>query len=71
MNTSRGKAPQGQGIGTAVLSEVLTTADTVRLNVLVGSPARRLYERHGFETVHEDAVDVFMVRTAENVPKHR
>ncbi|WP_415678941.1 hypothetical protein [Tsukamurella hominis] len=53
-----------------MLSEVLTTADTVRLNVLVGSPARRLYERHGFETVHEDAVDVFMVRTAENVPKH-
>ncbi|MFE1147143.1 hypothetical protein ACFW42_08430 [Streptomyces albidoflavus] len=34
----------------------------VRLNVLSGSPARRLYERHGFTLESEDAVDVFLVR---------
>jgi hypothetical protein len=32
-----------------------------RLNVLQGSPARRLYERHGFVLETEDPVDVFMV----------
>ena len=57
---------QGRGLGTAVLRTVLATADadqaTVRLNVLQGSPARKLYERHGFVTESEDSVDVFMVR---------
>ncbi|MEU1192989.1 GNAT family N-acetyltransferase [Streptomyces sp. NPDC005859] len=57
---------QGRGIGTAVLREVVETADRsalrLRLDVLRGSPARRLYERHGFTLEHEDAVDVFMVR---------
>jgi hypothetical protein len=32
-----------------------------RLDVLQGSPARRLYERHGFVLESEDPVDVFMV----------
>jgi hypothetical protein len=31
-----------------------------RLNVLQGSPARRLYARHGFVVESEDEVDVFM-----------
>jgi GNAT superfamily N-acetyltransferase len=57
---------QGRGLGTAVLATVLAAADagqaTVRLNVLQGSPARKLYERHGFVTESEDPVDVFMVR---------
>ncbi|WP_112734141.1 GNAT family N-acetyltransferase [Micromonospora noduli] len=57
---------QGSGIGTAVLRELLDRCDRlgtpVRLNVLRGSPARRLYERHGFTVDTEDAVDVFMVR---------
>lgn len=57
---------QGTGIGTAVLHDLLTrrapTGLPVRLNVLRGSPARRLYERHGFRLETEDAVDVFMVR---------
>ncbi|MFG1838045.1 GNAT family N-acetyltransferase [Micromonospora sp. NPDC049175] len=57
---------QGSGIGTAVLRELLHRCDSdgtlVRLNVLRGSPARRLYERHGFTLVAEDPVDVFMVR---------
>lgn len=56
---------QGSGIGSAVLARVLEQhADhrPFRLNVLQGSPARRLYERHGFVLENEDPVDVFMVR---------
>ncbi|MEU7584742.1 GNAT family N-acetyltransferase [Micromonospora sp. NPDC049230] len=57
---------QGSGIGTAVLRELLDRCDSdgavVRLNVLRGSPARRLYERHGFTLEAEDPVDVFLVR---------
>ncbi|WP_200309129.1 GNAT family N-acetyltransferase [Streptomyces adelaidensis] len=56
----------GTGIGTAVLHTLLTRCDhdatLVRLNVLRGSPARRLYERLGFRMESEDPVDVFMVR---------
>ncbi|MDG4805574.1 GNAT family N-acetyltransferase [Micromonospora sp. WMMD1120] len=57
---------QGSGIGTAVLRKLLERCDSdgtlVRLNVLRGSPARRLYERHGFTLESEDPVDVFLVR---------
>ncbi|WP_250008425.1 GNAT family N-acetyltransferase [Actinoplanes sp. M2I2] len=57
---------QSSGIGTAVLRAVLERCDRdgtrVRLNVLQGSPARRLYERHAFTVETEDPVDVFMVR---------
>ncbi|OON82553.1 GNAT family N-acetyltransferase [Streptomyces tsukubensis] len=57
---------QGRGLGSAVLRTVLRRTDrhgvTVRLNVLRGSAARRLYERHGFVVESEDPVDVFMVR---------
>ncbi|WP_127939400.1 GNAT family N-acetyltransferase [Nonomuraea polychroma] len=57
---------QGKGIGSAVLRTLLERCDredaVVRLNVLQGSPARRLYERHGFTIEAEDQVDVFMVR---------
>lgn len=57
---------QGRGIGSAVLRELLQRCDRggalVRLNVLRGSAARRLYERHGFTVESEDPVDVFMVR---------
>ncbi|MFF5144954.1 GNAT family N-acetyltransferase [Streptomyces sp. NPDC013157] len=57
---------QGGGIGSAVLRELLGRCDrdgvTVRLNVLRGSAARRLYERHGFLVETEEPVDVFMVR---------
>ncbi|MFG3019715.1 GNAT family N-acetyltransferase [Streptomyces sp. NPDC048254] len=58
---------QGAGIGSGVLRELLERCDRdgvcVRLNVLRGSAARRLYERHGFTVETEDPVDVFMVRT--------
>ncbi|MEV8036834.1 GNAT family N-acetyltransferase [Streptomyces sp. NPDC086182] len=57
---------QGSGIGSGVLSELLKRCDRlgvpIRLNVLQGSPAQRLYERHGFTVEAEDPVDVFMVR---------
>ncbi|MFE5036078.1 MULTISPECIES: GNAT family N-acetyltransferase [unclassified Streptomyces] len=57
---------QGGGIGSAVLRALLERCDRdgvpVRLNVLQGSAARRLYERHGFVVETEDRVDVFMVR---------
>ena len=57
---------QGSGIGTAVLRTLLARCDReglpVRLNVLQGSPARRLYERFGFGVDSEDPVDVFMMR---------
>ena len=60
---------QGRGLGSDVLRAVLEGADarglTVRLNVLQGSAARRLYERHGFVVESEDPVDVFMVRLPE------
>ena len=55
---------QGLGLGSRVLELVLGTDDPrpVRLDVLQGSEARRLYERHGFVVEREDAVDVWMVR---------
>ena len=55
---------QGRGLGRRVLEQVLRSDDPrpVRLNVLQGSAARRLYERHGFVVEREDDVDVWMVR---------
>ncbi|MER5478522.1 GNAT family N-acetyltransferase [Streptomyces sp. NPDC002734] len=59
-------ARQGQGLGSAVLRLLLDDADAAgepfRLVVLQGSPARRLYERHGFVRRSEDPVDVVMTR---------
>ena len=64
---------QGQGIGTAVLREVLADADAagvpVTLHVVATSPARRLYERLGFRLVEAepegDIVHVHMVRALD------
>jgi GNAT superfamily N-acetyltransferase len=57
---------QGRGLGSAVLRTLLDRIDAegalVRLNVLHGSAARRLYERHGFTVETQDPIDVFMVR---------
>lgn len=57
---------QSRGLGTAVLRTVLERTDaqgmTVGLNVLQGSTARRLYERHGFVVEAQDPIDIFMVR---------
>lgn len=54
---------QGLGIGREVLTRIMAAGDPAkpfRLNVLQGSPARRLYERHGFILDHEDPVDVYL-----------
>ncbi|MCX4780302.1 GNAT family N-acetyltransferase [Streptomyces sp. NBC_01264] len=63
---------QGRGLGSAVLGAVLDRTDsqgmTVGLNVLQGSAARRLYERHGFLVEAEDPVDVFMMRPPGSLP---
>ncbi|MGW2471894.1 GNAT family N-acetyltransferase [Streptomyces sp. NPDC001665] len=60
------EAVQGRGIGSGVLRHFLDRTDeegaTVRLIVVQGSAARRLYERHGFVMEHEDPIDVTMVR---------
>lgn len=58
---------QGRGIGGQVLRRVLSEfADhrPFRINVLQGSAARALYERHGFEWESEDEIDVYLVRRA-------
>ncbi|NQD89501.1 GNAT family N-acetyltransferase [Paenarthrobacter sp. CM16] len=57
-------AHQGKGLGGQVLRRVMAASvdeRPFRLNVLQGSPARHLYERHGFVLENEDPVDVFMV----------
>ncbi|MGN8025905.1 GNAT family N-acetyltransferase [Microbacterium sp. 22242] len=59
------EAHQGRGIGSAILRAVLSAAPDdrpLRLQVLVGSAARRLYERHGFVVEHDDGVDIWMRR---------
>ncbi|MFD9338980.1 GNAT family N-acetyltransferase [Streptomyces sp. NPDC060028] len=62
---------QGRGIGSRLLRGLLERADAqwmdVRLNVLRGSAAQRLYERYGFAVEAQDEVDVFMVRAAGTV----
>jgi len=58
-------AVQGRGLGTVVLREVLARVGddaTVRLDVLLGSRARTLYLRHGFEPETVDGVDEVLVR---------
>jgi GNAT superfamily N-acetyltransferase len=56
---------QGRGTGAAVLKSRLadgTGGRPFRLNVLRGSRARALYERHGFVVERADAIDIFMVK---------
>ncbi|MBE1486880.1 GNAT family N-acetyltransferase [Plantactinospora soyae] len=64
---------QGRGLGSAVLRTLLDRADAagvpVRLNVLQGSAARRLYERHGFTMEAQDPIDVYLVRRPGTVSR--
>lgn len=59
-------AVQGRGVGGAVLRLLLAEADAagkpVRLGVLKGSPAARLYERHGFAWTHAEPFDDYYRR---------
>jgi GNAT superfamily N-acetyltransferase len=64
---------QGRGIGSLVLRRQLGASEDdrpFRLNVLQGSRARALYERHGFVVQRQDAVDVFMVRHPRRLLAH-
>ncbi|RDG34218.1 N-acetyltransferase [Streptomyces corynorhini] len=65
-------AVQGRGLGSAVLGSLLARTDAedaaVRLDVVRGSAARRLYERHGFTVECEDPIDVYMVRPPGGSP---
>jgi len=62
----------GRGLGTAILRSVLERADAegvpLRLIVLQGSAAQRLYARHGFTVEAEDPIDVVMVRRPGAAP---
>jgi len=60
------EAIQGRGLGGAVLRRLLAEADAaglaVRLGVLKGSPAARLYQRHGFMWTHDEPFDDYYLR---------
>jgi GNAT superfamily N-acetyltransferase len=57
-----------RGLGSTILKTLLAEADSlglpVRLEVLLGSPAGRFYERHGFVRVGEDEVEAEYERPA-------
>ncbi len=57
---------RGRGVGTGLLRALLETADeryaAVSLSVSRENPARRLYERFGFETVAEAGTSLTMRR---------
>lgn len=61
-------ALQGRGIGELALRTVLRAAAAdalpVALDVLKGNPAKRLYDRLGFEIVGEDEIQFHMRFTA-------
>ena len=60
---------QGQGIGTEVMSRLIREAtllnQAIRLAVVKSNPARRLYERLGFRTTHEDARKFYLKRAPD------
>jgi GNAT superfamily N-acetyltransferase len=62
----------GSGLGTAILKALLAEADAVglpvRLEVLTGSKADRLYLRHGFVKLREDEIEGFYERPAAGRP---
>lgn len=59
---------QGQGIGSAVMRQVMAEADAagaaLRVGALRGSDANRFYLRHGFLQVEEGEHDLYYVRPA-------
>lgn len=60
----------GSGLGTRILTALLTEADAaglpVRLEVLNGSPADRFYLRHGFVKLKQDEIEGFYERPASS-----
>jgi ribosomal protein S18 acetylase RimI-like enzyme len=55
---------QSNGLGTAVLSDLLARVDTATLEVIDINPARRLYERLGFRETHRVGRKIHMRRPA-------
>lgn len=57
---------RNKGVGSRILGDIIRDASArglpVALHVANGSPARRLYERLGFEEMYEDAMYVQLVR---------
>lgn len=49
-------AIQGRGLGTAVITSLLNASHHVTLSVQHGNPARRLYERLGFEVSQDQGL---------------
>jgi ribosomal protein S18 acetylase RimI-like enzyme len=66
---------RGQGIGSALIRQLIERCDQeklpLRLRVLKGNPALRLYERLGFARTGEDQMYVRMERSAGEKPYHR
>ena len=64
---------QRMGIGTEVMQGLLYKAQrsnqSVRLNVVKINPARKLYERLGFQITHEDDRKVYMKRDPGVTPQ--
>jgi GNAT superfamily N-acetyltransferase len=62
---------QRKGVGTEVMKRLISEANAfhlaVRLNVIRINPARRLYERLGFQVTHEDDRKFYMKRDADVV----
>ena len=65
-------AARGQGIGGAILADVIAASDdqgkTITIHVEMRNPARRLYERLGFEMVGEAGLYFRMERPARSGP---
>jgi ribosomal protein S18 acetylase RimI-like enzyme len=59
---------QGRGIGSQVLRLLIDRVSDrpIRLGVLKGNPARRLYERFGFAVVGETAIKFIMRREQDS-----
>ncbi|ODJ93420.1 GNAT family acetyltransferase [Pseudomonas viridiflava] len=61
-----GPGAQGQGIGSTVLRQILSEADTcgtaVRVGALKGSDSNRFYIRHGFRLVESGEFDHYYLR---------
>jgi GNAT superfamily N-acetyltransferase len=57
---------QGRGVGARAMAAILARTDaegrTVRLSVLIGSPANRFYVRLGFVETHREDVDIYYAR---------
>ena len=65
-------AARGQGIGGAILSDVIAAAEaqgkSVSIHVEVSNPARRLYDRLGFVTVADEGIYLRLERPARRHP---